>query len=79
MESTVYTPANTLVQRVNNDFTYHAPNAEQVERMARIRQECKNLAALLIERTPASREQSLALTSLEEVSMWVNAAIARNE
>lgn len=81
MESqrTQYTPANALVQRVNNDFTYHSPNGEQVERMAGIRQECKNLAAKILQDTPASREQSLALTSLEEVSMWANAAIARNE
>lgn len=79
MERLQYTPANTLVQRVNRDFTYHAPSAEQVERMAHIRQECKNLAAILLAETPASREQSLALTALEEVSMWSNAAIARNE
>jgi hypothetical protein len=29
--------------------------------------------------TPVSREQSLALTHLEEVVMFANAAIARNE
>lgn len=79
MERVQYDPASTLVQRVNRDFTYQPPNEEQVRRMAHIRQECKNLAALILQDTPASREQSLALTSLEEVSMWSNAAIARNE
>ncbi len=74
-----YDPAPTLVQRVNRDFTYQPPNGEQVARMASIRQECKNLAAKILQDTPPSREQSLALTSLEEVSMWCNAAIARNE
>jgi len=29
--------------------------------------------------TPESREQSLAITALEEAVMWANAAIARRE
>jgi hypothetical protein len=29
--------------------------------------------------TPASREQSLALTHLEDAVFWANAAIARHE
>lgn len=37
------------------------------------------LAKLINDKTPASREQSLALTHLEDAVMWANAAIARNE
>lgn len=60
-------------------FTYHRPNEEQTVRMQAIRDKCKELARLVYDVTPQSREQSLALTHVEEVSMWANAAIARRE
>lgn len=60
-------------------FTYHPPTQEQAERMHKIRDWCGDLATLVAELTPSSREQSLALTACEEVSMWANAAIARRE
>jgi hypothetical protein len=44
-----------------------------------LRDATKNLAHLIINLTPSSREQSLALTHLEEAVMFANAAIARNE
>lgn len=37
------------------------------------------LAKKLCRLTPASRQRSLALTHLEEVRMWANAAIACNQ
>ena len=37
------------------------------------------MAEEIVKHTPPSREQSLALTALEECVMWANAAIARNE
>ncbi len=39
----------------------------------------KEFALFIVENTPSSREQSLALTALEESVFWTNAAIARNE
>jgi hypothetical protein len=33
----------------------------------------------LVERCPEGRELSLALSNLEEVMFWANAAIARNQ
>jgi hypothetical protein len=60
-------------------FVYHPPTAEQAERMQRIRDECLQLAGIVMTSTPRCREQSLALTAIEEVSMWANAAIARRE
>ena len=39
----------------------------------------KELAYLIDELCPASREKSLALTKIEESIMWANASIARNE
>lgn len=58
-------------------FTYHPPKSEQVELYHELRQTARIFAAQIITCTPESREQSLALTALEEAVMWANAAIAR--
>lgn len=60
-------------------FTYHPPKPDQIERYGEIRSTAKAFATLIADRTPPSREQALALTKLDEVVMWANAAIARNE
>lgn len=64
---------------LDNRFTYHPPKGDQTERYGAIRDLAKHLAELITKATPASREQSLALTNLEQAVMWANAAIARNE
>lgn len=69
----------SLKARAANDFTYHPPFGDQVERYAEIRAKCLEFAEFIIDKTPVSREQSLALTSLEQVMFNANAAIARNE
>lgn len=68
-----------LVVRINNDFVYHAPKSDQIERYGKIREQAKETALLLVRSCPLSRELSVALTKLEEVVMWANASIARNE
>ena len=60
-------------------FTYHAPTGDQPDRYQAIRNQAAFFADLIIAKTPDSREQSLALTHLEEVVFWSNAAIARRE
>lgn len=77
----MYTPDEKMVKRLENDFTYHAPKSdlEQAGRYEKIRNHAHDLAKCVVTLTPPSREQSLALTALEEVVFWANAAIARNE
>ena len=65
--------------RIESDFTYHAPKEGQPERYVALREKAKELAHLIVDSTPASREQSLALTSLEQAIFWANASIARHE
>lgn len=65
--------------RIEHDFTYHPPKEGQPRRYERMRAAGKELALLIFDMTVPSREQSLALTKLEEAIMWANAAIARNE
>lgn len=60
-------------------FTYHAPHGDQLERYTLIREQFLELALAVKRNTPASREQSLAFTALEEACMFANAAIARRE
>ncbi len=75
----MYTPTPEQNQRRENNFTYHPPTANQPARYTMIRDEAKKLCHLLDCNCPPSRELSLAQTHLEEVVMWANAAIARNE
>lgn len=68
-----------MKQQLENNFRYHAPKEGQPEKYAQIRAGAKELAYLIDELCPQSREKDLAMTKLEEVSMWANASIARNE
>jgi len=63
---------------LENRFTYHAPTPAQVEIYKLLRDRAKDYAYLIKVHVPASREQSLALTHLEEAVFWANAGIARN-
>lgn len=64
---------------LTNRFTYHAPTGNQPAKYVQLREAGFSLAELIWELTPDSREQSLAITKLEEVIFWANAAIARHE
>ena len=66
-------------QDIENRFKYHAPKGDQVERYQFIRDAFHDLTVFITVNTPASREQSVALTELETAMFWTNAAIARNE
>lgn len=60
-------------------FSYHPPKDGQPERYTDLRSRAHELAKRIVSECPSSRERSLALTKLEEVVMWANASIARNE
>lgn len=65
--------------QIENNFKYHPPkNQEVVSKHEGVQNECRHLANTLDTLLPNSREKSLAITKLEEVMMWANAAIARN-
>ena len=74
-----YNPGGTTPLLINNNFTYHAPKEDQLDRYNYLRESAKHLAHDISKLTPPSREQSLALTNLEQAIFWANAAIARNE
>lgn len=63
---------------IEKRFSYHAPVGDKVQRHEAFREKCKALAYHIKTNLPAGREQAVALTHLEDVMMWGNAAIARN-
>ena len=63
---------------IEKRFTYHSPKGKE-QRFQTLRNEAKHLANTIKKQCPDSRERSLALTKLEEVIMWANASIAREE
>ncbi|MGV6935850.1 Acb2/Tad1 domain-containing protein [Paenibacillus sp. CMM36] len=67
---------NTILE---NNFSYHSPKDGQIKKYIEIRVMVKDLAYLIEELVPSSREKSLAMTNLEQAVFWANAAIARNE
>lgn len=63
---------------IENNFTYHPPKEGQPEKYVNLREKAKELAYLIKELVPPSREQSTAITHLETAIFWANAGIARN-
>jgi len=74
-----YPVSPELDAELTTRFTYHAPAGDQPDRYRFLRTAVYELAQLICALCPESRERSLALTKLEEVSMWSNASIARRE
>lgn len=67
-----------MIPDIENNFKYHAPKPGQPEKYTALREKAKELAYLITELCPNSREKSLAITQLETAVMWANAAIARH-
>lgn len=59
-------------------FAFHAATDEE-KKLAHgsVRLSCATLGHILNESLPEGREKSTAITKLEEVMFWANAAIAR--
>lgn len=59
-------------------FAYHPPRDDAARgRHETVRETCLALALDLVSYVPPGRELSLAITHLEEVMFWANAAVAR--
>jgi hypothetical protein len=66
-------------EELHRRFTYHPPSAEQTVLYEEIRSRALELASFIVDVAPRNREQSLAITHLEQAVMWANASIARGE
>jgi len=66
-------------QDIEHRFAFHAATTdEKRDAHGSVRQACRQAADRINELTEPSREQSLAITALEEAMFWGNAALARS-
>lgn len=77
MAQTEQEKRNPRINKVDFDFTNHKPTDEGVKLIEQNRSVFKALSRHLINTVPEGREQSLALTNLEQALFWANAAVAR--
>jgi len=63
---------------LRNRFEFHPGTPDTVPVYGAVRALCLALAGELDNLAPDCREKSLAITRLEEVMFWTNAAVARN-
>jgi hypothetical protein len=75
----MYPVSDQDLAQLEKVFTYHAPKDDQPERYVALRNSARSLAQMIYGLVPPSRERAVALTNLEQVIFWANAAIARNE
>lgn len=72
------TKESMLHDRIEHDLTNHAPvDGSVILRMEKVRQYAKDLGHAIVNNVPVTREQSLALTHLEQCVMMSIAGIAR--
>ena len=67
-----------MIEDLERRFKHHPPkNTEVASVHEDVRSCCLVLARFINDVAPDGREKSLAVTKLEEVMFWANAAIAR--
>lgn len=57
---------------IEDRFQYHAPSDEQLVRLQAMREAALAYTRVIMENLPNCRERSVALTKIEESSMWAN-------
>lgn len=67
------------LERIERSLTNVAPTADGIKRIEYVREAGKRLAGAIVYNSPASREQSLALTHLENAIMWCVKSIVLEE
>lgn len=71
------TPMTTAAD-IEHRFAFHpALTEEKRQAHGSVRSSCASLASILYNSLPEGREKATALTKLEEVMFWANAALAR--
>jgi hypothetical protein len=61
---------------LENLFNYHAPEPDQPAKYEAIRAGAKAFAAIILENTPKSADQTSSIRKLREAVMTANASIA---
>ena len=64
------------LENVEDVFTYHAPDADQIVRLQRVREDAKQLAITALRNCPQCADTQAGMRLLREAVMTFNAAIA---
>jgi len=68
-----------IMGELENKFIYKTPSPKGIRTHQQLSELFIHLADWVLKLVPAGREQSLALTKLEEAKFWASAGVARNE
>lgn len=63
-------------EMIDNWFTYHAPEENDIYKYTQIREAAKYFAEVVMDNTPPSADQTTAIRKIREAVMTANAAIA---
>ena len=66
----------TITEKIEDVFTYHAPDAQDLQNYQNIRESAKKLVEVIIMSAPASADRTAAIRKVREAVMTANAAIA---
>lgn len=69
---------DAVIDAVDDQYTYHPWNMEQVEKGNHVRAALKQAAVAIIKNVPAGPDRSTALRKLREARMDANSAITHN-
>lgn len=64
-------------RELDKRFSFHPADDDAASCHEAVRAAARRLALSVLQATEPGREQSLALTKIEEAMMWANASIAR--
>ena len=64
---------------IEKAFAYHKPSSAGLEKIAKLREAASVYHDVIKENGTPSREQSLALTKLEECAMWAVKSVVCND
>ena len=65
--------------KIEDIFTYQRPEPDQIVKYAQLRLKAKELALMISDFCPDSREKDIAIDHLRTCIMWSNTSIALNE
>jgi hypothetical protein len=69
-------PKTVTLEDLDDIFSYHPPDDHQLVAYERIRWGAHEFAAVILQNTPPSADQSAAIRKLRECVMTANAAVA---
>ena len=64
---------------IDKPYAYHKPSSRGLEAITRLREHFSQTEQVLKEICPASRHLSIAVTKLEELSMWAIKSVVFND